>query len=161
MACSDPDALADIRGHIEAARRGGELPEPRVLAGDLRKHLAGPDPALRAASLRLLRHTVARDRAVWREALHQHVDFFVVRSLEREASSLDERVEALKLFRHLSEHGASDLPTSQLMSVVAVADCADDNLRSVSLETLRQMLVFQGTSEARQHLLQPLLNAER
>ena len=159
MACADPEALARIREHIDAARHGGELPEPRVLAGDLRKHLAGLDPVLRSASLRLLRHSVARDRAVWREALRQHVDFYVVRSLERETSTLDERVEALKLFRHLSEHASSDLPASQLMSVVSIADCTEDNLRSVSLETLRQLLVFQGTGEARQHLVQPLLNA--
>ena len=48
MACADPEALARIREHIDAARHGGELPEPRVLAGDLRKHLAGLDPVLRS-----------------------------------------------------------------------------------------------------------------
>ena len=69
----------------------------------------------------------------------QHVQLFVVRSLEREQKLLAERVQALKLIRRIMEIDALQMPVSLVTSLVAVAGHKDDNMRRLCLETLREL----------------------
>ena len=110
----------------------------------VRDTLAGSDPKLRAAALRALRHLcVASPSSCWRIAWREYVDLFVVSSLDRKNNleSLNERVEALKLFRWLVAATPADITEAHLSSVVAVAECSEDPLRYASVEALRELAV--------------------
>ena len=155
----ESDARACLR-ELVAALPHLAPPLPLALVRNLIKVLAGPEPTLRAAAIRLLRHAVARDIALWREAARLRADHFIARSLERDVSSLEERVEALRLFRHLAEDAPALLSAAQLASVSAVADCAEDALRGVCLESLRRLAVLETTGGlCRAQIVTPLFNA--
>lgn len=59
--------------------------------------------------------------------------------MEREQKLLPERVQALKVIRRIMEVDGSQMPTSLVRSIVAIAGHKDDNMRRVCLETLREL----------------------
>jgi hypothetical protein len=71
----------------------------------------------------------------------QGIQIFVTRSIERESKLVAERIQALKFIRRVMEIDSCYMPACVVRSIVAIANHKDDNMRRVSLETLRELAI--------------------
>ncbi|KAF0719358.1 hypothetical protein AaE_010467 [Aphanomyces astaci] len=102
--------------------------------------MSDTDTSVRTAALRVLRYSMI-NCASTAQAIKLGVHLFVSRSMERDAKLVGERIQALKVVRRLMDIDASQVPTSVVRSVVAIANHKEDNLRRVALETLRELAI--------------------
>ncbi|GAA5860724.1 hypothetical protein JCM3774_006265 [Rhodotorula dairenensis] len=102
---------------------------------------------VRAAAYRLLRHLLvdANDAA---QLTRHHLEYFLVKTLARDARFELEKQHALRLVRSMIEHAGTRLqeaqdiiPISVLRAVIAIADAADERLRLAALEVLGELIV--------------------
>ena len=115
---------------------GGEGPPIRALRGCI----ASPDTTVRGAALRALRYIVTSAAGVGElRACGAHLH--ALRALEREPKFVWERMQALKLVRHVLHLAPEACPRGLVRSLVAVALHEPDNFRRVALETLRAAAV--------------------
>ncbi|BGP56841.1 hypothetical protein JCM8202v2_004472 [Rhodotorula sphaerocarpa] len=102
---------------------------------------------VRAGAYRLLRHLVvdAHDAA---ELNRYHLEYFLVKTLARDARCDLEKEQSLRLVRVLIEHtgprlleARDTMPMSVLRAVIAVADAPEEKLRLAALELLGELIV--------------------
>ena len=80
--------------------------------------------------------------------------------LERDSLCVEERVQALKLFKALAAAGEPErVPPALLSAVVAVAGAEDDPLRPACLEALRRVAATNVATLSRRNALAPRLAA--
>lgn len=95
-----------------------------------------------AAGYRLLRYAIT-DRKSLQTIRSLHTDYLVILSLVKESKARVEREQALKFVRAFLDvkGGTAEISTSVIRVLVAVADHADDQLRSIAILTLAEMLL--------------------
>ncbi|RHY99084.1 hypothetical protein DYB35_008117 [Aphanomyces astaci] len=104
--------------------------------------MSDTDTSVRTAALRVLRYSMINCASTAQAIkLVPILHLFVSRSMERDAKLVGERIQALKVVRRLMDIDASQVPTSVVRSVVAIANHKEDNLRRVALETLRELAI--------------------
>ncbi|RHY07534.1 hypothetical protein DYB25_005258 [Aphanomyces astaci] len=102
--------------------------------------MSDTDTSVRTAALRVLRYSMINCAST-----AQAIKLVLIRAfpilLIRDAKLVGERIQALKVVRRLMDIDASQVPTSVVRSVVAIANHKEDNLRRVALETLRELAI--------------------
>lgn len=95
-----------------------------------------------AAGYRLLRYAIT-DRKSLQTIRSLHTDYLVILSLVKESKARVEREQALKFVRAFLDvkGGTRELSSSVIRVLVAVADHADDQLRSIAILTLAEVLL--------------------
>ena len=95
-----------------------------------------------AAGYRLLRYAIT-DRKSLQTIRSLHTDYLVILSLVKESKARVEREQALKFVRAFLDvkGGTKEIHRSVVRVLVAVADHADDQLRSIAILTLAEILL--------------------
>ncbi|KAL1585605.1 hypothetical protein WHR41_05948 [Cladosporium halotolerans] len=95
-----------------------------------------------AAGYRLLRYAIT-DRQSLQTIRSLHTDYLVILSLVKESKARVEREQALKFVRAFLDvkGGTRELGSSVIRVLVAVADHPDDQLRSIAILTLAEILL--------------------
>eukprot|EP00004_Rigifila_ramosa_P013527 TRINITY_DN3004_c0_g1_i1.p1 TRINITY_DN3004_c0_g1~~TRINITY_DN3004_c0_g1_i1.p1 ORF type:complete len:1085 (-),score=258.97 TRINITY_DN3004_c0_g1_i1:103-3207(-) len=106
----------------------------------LRLALLSQNRRIRSSALRTLRY-LCKDKSFITTLVSIHVDYCVVRSLERDKVHDPERLQALKLIRKIMEVDCNVMPRSLVQSLVAVAENPEDNFKRVCLETLCEITI--------------------
>ena len=114
----------------------------------LRQLLTRPEPRVRVAALRTLRHLCAASPAAWRAAWCEYLELYLVASMDGRDGPHEvrqhleqERLEALKLFALLVRREPGSLTAAQLASAVALAEAQDDPMHGCGIEVLREVAV--------------------
>ena len=136
------------------------LPQLPPLLHALRRVLAGREPKCRAAAVRVLRY-LCPSAVLLTAAVDAHLaTVYAALCLERDSLCVEERVQALKLFKALAAAGEPErVPPALLSAVVAVAGAEDDPLRPACLEALRLVAATNVATLSRRNALAPLLAA--
>ena len=136
------------------------LPQLPPLLHALRRVLAGREPKCRAAAVRVLRY-LCHSAVLLTAAVDAHLaTVYAALCLERDSLCVEERVQALKLFKALAAAGEPErVPPALLSAVVAVAGAEDDPLRPACLEALRLVAATNVATLSRRNALAPLLAA--
>lgn len=95
-----------------------------------------------AAGYRVMRYAVT-DRKSLRAIRGLHTDYLVILSLVKESKNRVEREQALKFIRAFLDvkDGTKEIHPAVMRILVAVADHSDDQLRSIAILTLAEMLL--------------------
>ncbi len=96
------------------------------------------EQAIRAQALRTLRY-LATDETVVAEMSALNLDIFIARSLEVESKFVWERMQALKLVRHIIALDPQCCPRALIQSLVAIADHPRDDFRRVCLDAIKEL----------------------
>ncbi|EDR13794.1 uncharacterized protein LACBIDRAFT_309182 [Laccaria bicolor S238N-H82] len=106
----------------------------------------------RAAAYRLLRHALVDAESVKR--LGQSVDWYMVKSLQRDNKHAVEKEQVIKLIRTIAEIGSKRASTNAgsgglvplseavMRAVIAVAEHPEDSLRAICVQTLTEIMVL-------------------
>lgn len=120
------------------------------------------DTAVRTQALRTIRYWCINDLII--EAfLSLGLDYLVARAIEREHRYLDERLQGLKLIRHIIQYNDMYITRPIIVTLLALSEQPKEEFRIVALDTLKDLLVTQpalilGTTNARQILIDAILD---
>ncbi|KAG0654436.1 hypothetical protein C6P46_001643 [Rhodotorula mucilaginosa] len=102
---------------------------------------------VRAGAYRLLRHLMV-DASDAAQLTRHHLEYFLVKTLARDARFDFEKQHALRLVRAMVEHAGGKLheargivPIGVLRAVIAIADAPEEKLRLAALEVLGELIV--------------------
>jgi hypothetical protein len=129
------------------------------------RHLSvDKDTIVRTQALRTVRYWCINDLLI--EAFTSlGMDYLIARSVEREHRYLDERLQGLKLIRHLMQVNHTYVTRPIIVTLLALSEQPKEEFRVVALDTLKDLLLTQpavilGTTNARQILIDAILDPQ-
>jgi hypothetical protein len=127
------------------------------------RHLSiDKDTTVRTQALRTIRYWCVDDLLI-ESFLALGVDYLVARAIEREHRYLDERLQGLKLIRHIIQYNDIYITRPIIVTLLALSEQPKEEFRVVALDTLKDLLLTQpalilSTTNARQVLIDAVLD---
>ena len=166
VADSRSDSQAEATSDKSSVGPAFETSEERcfLFGSCLRPHLSDPNPSIREAVLRVFRMSMHNPDSISEALKLTALDVYIIRALERDSSRSErhnismvdmkaatprgvhnqyagERIQAIKLVRHMLKLAPHLTPRSIVFSIDSVAREKSDPFRIVCLEALRELAV--------------------
>lgn len=107
----------------------------------LRLLFVDKEQAIRSQSFRVMRYII-KDNVIVKVMWKLSMDLLISRSLERDSKFLWERMQALKLVRHLMTVDPTLIPRTIVASLVSIAEHPKDDFRRVCLDAIRELVLI-------------------
>lgn len=124
----------------------------------LRMLCVDKDKTIRSQAFRCMRKVVMSE-TIANLLIETHTDVLVARALEREDRFLWERMQAMKLVKHMVDIAPGTITRSIVMALVSVSSNLDDEFGKLCLVTLREVALFNPRVVAESNSFEVLVDA--